>query len=76
MCLGGGGGGYTPPPPPQIPPEPATNTPAATEEVRQAREREQDRLRAQRGIASTILTGPRGLVGQTGNTARKTLLGN
>lgn len=54
--FGGGGGSSRPPAPPPV----VTQN---TEAVKEAARLEADRLRKRRGAASTILTGPAGVLG-------------
>ena len=58
-----------PPPPPPAPPV----EPVRAEGTRSARQRE--RVRRKRGISSTILTGPRGLLPEQMDTTAPSLLG-
>tara|TARA_R100000789_G_scaffold35003_2_gene38034 strand:+ start:578 stop:802 length:225 start_codon:yes stop_codon:yes gene_type:complete len=64
-----------PPPPPPVPPPPPAPpvNPIPAEGTRSAKER--DRIRRKRGVSSTILTGPRGLLPEQMPVTAPTLLG-
>lgn len=72
---------YTPPASAPAPPLPAgqidapVNTPSATEEEQASTRRNASLLERRRGVLSTVLTGFRGILSQSGAEPRKTLLG-